>query len=110
GTTAGTVLVSSLGWSNLTNVNGTLYFTVTTGDELWKTDGTSAGTVLVKAFDHSPYFNCPNSLTNVNGTLFFTAYDSINGVELWKSNGTAAGTTLVKDINNKPLSAYPHNV
>ena len=37
---------------NLTNVNGTLLFFVpndgTHGYELWKSDGTSAGTVLVK--------------------------------------------------------------
>ena len=36
---------------NLTNVNGTLFFTAndgTHGYELWKSDGTAAGTVLVK--------------------------------------------------------------
>ena len=36
---------------DLTNVNGTLFFTPTTarhGVELWKSDGTAAGTVLVK--------------------------------------------------------------
>ena len=40
---------------NLTNVNGTLFFTAddgTNGRELWKSDGTAAGTVLVK--DISP--------------------------------------------------------
>ena len=36
---------------NLTNVNGTLFFAAddgTHGNELWKSDGTAAGTVLVK--------------------------------------------------------------
>src|SRR5262245_46674214 len=35
---------------NLANVNGTLYFATsnpTTGTELWKSDGTAAGTVLL---------------------------------------------------------------
>jgi ELWxxDGT repeat protein len=43
-------------------LNGTLYFGATGG--LWKTDGTAAGTTLVKSVG-------PVGLTNVNGTLFF---------------------------------------
>ena len=44
----------SVAVDNLTNVNGTLYFDAndgTHGDELWKTDGTAAGTVMVKDID-----------------------------------------------------------
>src|SRR5215469_2989897 len=48
----------------------------THGNELWKTDGTAAGTVTVADLDAS-------DLTNVNGELFFAS----NG-ELWKSDGT----------------------
>ena len=84
----------------LTNVNGTLFFAATDGgstrQELWKSDGTLAGTILVK--DIWPGFgsSSPQFLTNVNGTLFFSAHDSVSGFEPWKSDGTAAGTTLVK--------------
>jgi len=87
----------------LTNVNGTLYFRATDGTngiELWKSDGSSAGTVLVKdimpggSYSHG----YPQYLTNVNGTLYFRADDGINGIELWKSDGSSAGTILVKDI------------
>ena len=94
--------------SQLIDVNGTLFFvasTPTTGVELWKSDGTVAGTVLVKdirpgiASSFAGYNFFATELTNVNGTLFFTANDGINGFELWKSDGTAAGTVLVKDIN-----------
>jgi ELWxxDGT repeat protein len=77
---------------NLTNVNGTLFFTAWNGQQLWKSDGTEAGTVLVRQMTA---FN----LTDVNGTLFFVADDGMNGMELWKSDGTTAGTTLVKDIH-----------
>jgi ELWxxDGT repeat protein len=87
---------------NLTNVNGTLFFTAddgTEGQELWKSDGTAAGTVPVKDINPGSASSGSRSLTNVNGTLFFAASDATSGTELWKSNGTTPGTVLVKDIN-----------
>ncbi len=102
---------------SLTNVNGMLFFTAddgTNGTELWQSDGTAAGTILVKDIfpgsDGSyPHGSNPSSLTNVNGTLFFTATDSSNGRELWQSDGTAAGTTLVKDIVPGSYGSYPNS-
>src|SRR2546425_8174835 len=118
---ADTVLVNTvMADSTLTNVNGTLYFAGddgTTGPELWKSDGTTAGTVLVKdiytgssTFNYNGHYyghfhqhykilnsSRPDNLTNVNGTLFFVADDGMHGRELWKSDGSATGTVLVKD-------------
>jgi ELWxxDGT repeat protein len=98
--------------SNLTNVNGKLYFTAYDGthpNELWSSDGTAAGTVMVA--DVSPGRpNYPSRLTNVNGTLYFMAYDATHGNELWKSNGTAAGTVMVADINPGSGASYPWNL
>ena len=45
------------------------------GMELWKSDGTAAGTVLVKDINPGTASSIPSFLTNVNGTLFFTAND-----------------------------------
>jgi ELWxxDGT repeat protein len=94
--------------SNLTNFNGTLYFSAndgTHGTELWKSDGTSAGTIMVA--DNNPGY--PNDLTNVNGTLYFSANDGTHRTQLWKSDGTAAGTVMVTDIN--PASGFdPSNL
>ncbi len=99
----------------LTDVGGTLFFTAndgTNGYELWKSDGTQAGTVLVKdiwpgSLPSSPW-SSRSDLTNVNGTLFFVAADGVHGSELWKSDGTEAGTVLVKDIwpGSDPSSCY----
>src|SRR5204863_7915122 len=71
-----------------------LYFAAAGG--LWKSDGTQAGTVLVKNVAAA-------YLRNVDGTLFFAGTDATYGSELWKSDGTTAGTAMVKDI--KPGSA-----
>lgn len=112
GTTAGTMLVkdinvgtSASGPTYLTNVNGTLYFAATeggsgtSGRELWKSDGTTAGTVLVKDAYPGGNNSDPNNLFAVNNTLYYSATDGTNGRELWKSDGTIAGTVMVKDIN-----------
>src|SRR5262249_54185657 len=72
--------------------------------ELWKSDGTAAGTVMVKDIIPGGAGSNPGGaygyiFTNVNGTLYFSADDGAHGQELWKSDGTAAGTVLVADIN-----------
>jgi ELWxxDGT repeat protein len=94
-------------------VNGTLFFTASdgmNGTELWKSDGTDVGTVLVQDVNPGASSSTPNGLTNVNGTLFFSANTAANGFELWKSNGTTAGTVLVKDINPGAGSGFPRSL
>jgi tripartite motif-containing protein 71 len=82
-------------------INGIIYFIGldnSHGMELWKSDGTKEGTVLVKDISPGITPSWVNSFTNYNGMLFFRAYSDTNGTELWKSDGTEAGTTIVKDI------------
>jgi ELWxxDGT repeat protein len=89
------------GTTNITNVNGSMYFGGSTdaeGLELWKSDGTTAGTALLKNINPGRSNSTPSRLTNVNGTVFFIANDGTHGTELWKTDGTANGTVLVKDI------------
>ena len=87
-----------------TNADGALYFsawdtTANDGFELWKSDGTEAGTHMVKDIRPGPASAMPLMLTDVDGTLYFAVDDgSFNFRELWKSDGTEAGTVLVKDF------------
>ncbi|MGZ3458813.1 MAG: ELWxxDGT repeat protein, partial [Archangium sp.] len=70
----------------------------TTGLELWKSNGSKDGTVLVKDVFPGSENSDPRFLTGVGGTLFFIAADGAHGRELWKTDGTPEGTVLVKDI------------
>ena len=128
GTSAGTVLVKDInptgtGGANpstptqFTNVNGTLFFVATNGTngrELWKSDGTSGGTVMVQDIRSGANDSYINYLTNVSGTLFFrannTGVNGINGTELWKSDGTNGGTVLVKDINTTDIGGVSGSI
>ena len=118
GTESGTVMVKDIfpggdGYGNvnsgepyyLTVFNNELFFAATDGNgtELWKTDGTESGTVMVKDIypggDDYGGLNSglPNSLMVYNNVLYFAASDA-NGSELWRSDGTESGTVMVKDI------------
>ncbi len=82
-------------------MDGTLFFSAADGvhgRELWKSDGSSKGTVMVKDIQPGGS-SSPWSLTNVAGTLYFTAAaDAHQAHELWESDGTKSGTTLVPGV------------
>lgn len=67
------------------------------GYELWMTDGTTTGTVMLKNIrpTGSSY---PSFVGVCNGLLFFYANDGTHGIELWATDGSVGGTQLVKDI------------
>ncbi len=126
GTEAGTVLLQDIlpgatpaHPGDLTNVSGTLFFraldrfpaplgTASPGiGELWKSDGTEAGTLPVKDIGRGPFRSDPSQLANANGILIFSANDGRVGREVWRSDGTEEGTMLLKDINFRPGSSDP---
>ena len=89
-------------------VDGELFFFINndnTALELWKSDGTEAGTVFVKNLSSSGITSLNfQTQTAVNGLLFFSYDDGINGFELWRSDGTEAGTFMAKDIHTSGSS------
>lgn len=121
GTKAGTALVKdiraadggdyySYGPSDLTAAGDTLFFTADDGvhgEELWRSDGTKAGTVLVKNIRSGSYSSSVYGLTAVGDGVFFNARDGVHGRELWHSDGSKAGTVLVKDIQPGARSGSP---
>jgi ELWxxDGT repeat protein len=85
--------------TDLTDLNGTLYFHPSTAyppnQGLWKSDGTTAGTALVTYV----LFQGTGGPIAIGSTLYFTAWDQAHGTEVWKSDGTAQATLMVDDIN-----------
>jgi ELWxxDGT repeat protein len=67
------------------------------GDELYTTDGTPAGTRLLR--DLRPHgSSAPEHLTAFGNVALFTAFVPGLGRELWRTDGTTAGTQLVIDL------------
>jgi ELWxxDGT repeat protein len=98
--------VNSGNVSNVTEFKGSLYFVAyneTEGRGIWKSDGTAAGTEMMKRFIYAA--TDPRYIMQVGEQLYFTAPSSIQGDELWRSDGTTAGSVLVKDIRPGAISS-----
>ncbi|HEX7182679.1 MAG TPA: ELWxxDGT repeat protein [Thermoanaerobaculia bacterium] len=68
------------------------------GRELWRTDGTAAGTRRVKDLRPGRRGSEPHDLTLFGGVVYFIASARGAGEALWRTDGTAAGTVLVHDL------------
>jgi ELWxxDGT repeat protein len=77
------------------------------GREPWRSDGTTAGTALLRDIQPGTASGAPGDWARMDGILYFGADDGVHGRELWRSDGTTAGTALVRDIYAGPASAYP---
>ena len=80
------------------------------GDELLKSDGTEAGTTLVKDIYGGAEDSDIYDITSVDGFVIFQADDGTYGRELWKSDGSSEGTSLVKDIYPGESNGRPYGI
>ncbi|HSG41402.1 MAG TPA: ELWxxDGT repeat protein, partial [Thermoanaerobaculia bacterium] len=77
------------------------------GTELWITDGTEAGTRLLKDLCPGVCSSQPQSLTVLGSRIYFGATDGVHGLELWSTDGTAEGTQMVADLVPGLLGSSP---
>lgn len=124
GTNAGTKIIKNFGYSGVSSATikaivsaqDHFYIHVSVNksfnpyimyDELWKSDGTEAGTVLLKRFDErgitaegimitTDQYEANNRSLSGN-EMYFNGYTGNGGRKIWKTDGTAAGTVLVAD-------------
>jgi ELWxxDGT repeat protein len=78
-----------------------------TGIELWRTDGTAAGTRLVKDIFSGLSGSDIEMLGDLDGELIFVADDGGHGRELWRSDGSATGTEMIADLAPGPAGIAP---
>jgi len=89
-------------------LGGVLYFAASDpahGRELWRSDGTAAGTWRVSDISPGPRGSNPQNLEAHNGRIWFTADDGVRGLELWSTDGTPQGTLLLGDLCPGPCDA-----
>tara|TARA_Y100000739_G_C20580798_1_gene452709 strand:+ start:371 stop:1717 length:1347 start_codon:yes stop_codon:yes gene_type:complete len=114
-TTDGTTSGTQLTWSPPNNVE--FYYISEIGnsflfrlnDELWKSDGTTAGTVQV--FDFSMYggvgfFEWSLDFIGIQVFIEYPSFSQTGQAELWVSDGTNAGTTQIyqfQDFGGQPI-------
>ncbi len=116
GTSGGTVMVKDIDPGTNGGIN-TSYFSPVVfgsyfyffadngvnGEELWRSDGTTGGTTMVKDINAgssgSVVFSSGGPCLLVfKNKLYFLADNGTNGREFWTSDGTSGGTVLLKDI------------
>ena len=85
------VLETKLG--QIVDLNGTAMFIgddVTHGLELWRSDGTEAGTVQPGVI-YPGGASQADGFTEVNGVVYFSATDGVHGIKLWGVASPTAG-------------------
>lgn len=111
GTTGG--YASSSSPSFAAKIGDKILFTATNateGLELYVTDGSPAGTLLLKDIYAGSTGSSPSNFVVAGSKVVFRAKSDIYGEELWITDGTPAGTVLFKDLFPGTKSSGPKNL
>jgi ELWxxDGT repeat protein len=80
------------------------------GEELWASDGTPAGTRALTSFEVAEPFEQTWFLKVLEGKAYFVADDATHGAELWTTDGTSAGTVPVTSFGfHDPFGFEDHD-
>jgi len=93
--------------------NNEIFFSATdvaNGREVWKTNGTTAGTTLFANINFGNGNSDPDQYTVLGSNMIFVATNAVTGRELFITDGTAAGTAILKNINPSAGDANPTNL
>ncbi|MEO6949422.1 MAG: T9SS type A sorting domain-containing protein [Ginsengibacter sp.] len=92
-------------YNRTANFNGYIFFSADDGSsglQLWKTNGTTAGTIPVKILNPGADGVGGSYIYTASG-IVFSGNDGTNGMEPWFSDGTEANTKPIANINPSPM-------
>ncbi len=92
--------------------NGKLIFTAndgSAGNELWVSDGTETGTLLLKDINPGANNSFPLNLTQTPTRLYFRGFTDTQGWELYYTDGTTSGTVINTDLIPGASGSSPSN-
>ena len=100
----------SMAISQLTRLNNTLYFVAgdtVNGIELWQSDGTPKGTMVVSNSVAGPQGSQPEHLHAFSGHLYFATTAELANGSLWRTTDSKLNPpvviTQIQTMNNEPL-------
>jgi ELWxxDGT repeat protein len=82
----------------------------THGRELWWTDGTAAGTHIIRDITPGAPGSEPAELAAFQGAVYFFGPSPVAGQALWRTDGTAAGTVLIHNLEIGGTPSWAHGL
>jgi len=113
GTAEGTLRVGAIpppGYDGVLRSTGNRLFFVgelSSGTELWVSDGTPSGTVPLTSFGHSQSFRTSRPVRGSGDEVFFVGWRQDTAEQVWRSDGTLAGTFPLSSFDDS--TALPEN-
>jgi ELWxxDGT repeat protein len=94
-------------------VDGVFYFGANDpahGQELWRSDGTPAGTYRLTDVCPGACDASPSGMQLYGEKIYFAASDGVSGIELWVSDGTPGNARRVRDLCPGPCNSRPQSL